>query len=87
MLEMWFVMSMIFYQTSCAGIFAYVWLAIVLLLTSPGKVELWEAVLTLLFFPLLIVLAYFADKDFCMKQRRHQAVDLVGISMSMYFSL
>ena len=33
-------------------------------------VELWEAVLTFLFFPILLVVAYFADKRFKMQQQK-----------------
>merc|ERR1712150_229287 len=31
---------------------------------SPGEVRLWEAIVTLLFFPILVLLAYAADKNF-----------------------
>nr|KAG5703829.1 hypothetical protein BaRGS_031463 [Batillaria attramentaria] len=46
-----------------AGIFAYVWLAFVLLGTSPNEVEIWEAAATLIFFPTLLVVAYLADRN------------------------
>ena len=65
-----------------SGIFAYVWLAIVLLAISPNKVEIWEAVLTFLFFPLLIFIAYLADKDFCINRGKRQEVDFTSIGMS-----
>ena len=32
------------------------------------QVELWEAVVTFLFLPLLIMLAFTADKNYCMGQ-------------------
>eukprot|EP00931_Biecheleriopsis_adriatica_P089049 TRINITY_DN63246_c0_g1_i1.p1 TRINITY_DN63246_c0_g1~~TRINITY_DN63246_c0_g1_i1.p1 ORF type:complete len:834 (-),score=153.05 TRINITY_DN63246_c0_g1_i1:50-2551(-) len=44
------------------SIFAYLWLLIILMASSPEVVEVWEGVLTFLFFPLLLVLAYMADR-------------------------
>jgi len=62
----------VFCITSAFSIFAYVWLVLVLVVISPSKVEIWEAVVTFLFFPLLVVIAYAADKGwlnalFCKK--------------------
>ncbi|XP_041364760.1 sodium/calcium exchanger 2-like [Gigantopelta aegis] len=51
-------------------VFAYVWLALVLLVISPGIVKLWEAIVTLLMFPLLIFVAYLAQRDFHFKGKR-----------------
>ncbi|RUS70487.1 hypothetical protein EGW08_021750 [Elysia chlorotica] len=59
----------VFGVTAFTCVFAYVWMAIVLLVISPNRVEVWEAVLTFIFFPLLIVVAYLADKDFCLKKK------------------
>ena len=67
---------------SASGILAYVWLAIVLLAISPNKVEIWEAVLTFLFFPLLILVAFLADKDFCINRKKRQEADFTSIGMS-----
>lgn len=49
----------VFTVTSIASIWAYIWLYIVL---SDGVVKIWEALITLVFFVLLIVLAYGADR-------------------------
>ncbi|XP_035827905.1 sodium/calcium exchanger 3 [Aplysia californica] len=67
---------------TCIG--AYVWMAIVLLVWTREVVTIEEAVLTFLFFPLLIIIAYLADKDFCLKRgrRKRQQQDFVGIPMS-----
>ena len=59
--------------TATFSLFAYIWLVIVLVVSSPNKVEVWEAVLTFLFFPLLVVIAYAGDKGyfnklFCQKK-------------------
>ena len=52
----------VFFTTGVFSIFAYVWLYLVLTTISPGEVEIWEAWLTLAFFPLVVVLAVSADK-------------------------
>lgn len=72
----------VFAVTGFSCIFAYVWLAIVLLVISPNVVEIWEAVLTLLFFPLLILIAYLADVNFCMgKKKAERPQEMVGFSL------
>ena len=48
--------------TAFFSLFAYIWLVIVLVVSSPNKVDVWEAALTLLFFPLLVCIAYAGDK-------------------------
>ena len=72
----------VFVVTGFTCVFAYVWLALVLLVISPGRVELWEAVVTFLMFPLLIGVAYFADRDFCLKKKKQEQPGFVGISLS-----
>lgn len=59
----------VFAITAFSCIFAYVWMLIVLKGPSPNYVDLWEAIVTLLFFPILIILAYLADKNFCKKPK------------------
>lgn len=60
-------MYQVFVVTTIFSIFAYLWLIVVLILISPDVVELWEAVLTFLFFPLLVIVAYIADRNFFRK--------------------
>lgn len=52
----------VFCVTSVFSLFAYIWLLIILVYVSQDLVEVWEAVLTFLFFPILILVAYAADK-------------------------
>lgn len=53
----------VFAVTSISSLFAYVWLYLTLMeFNSPNVVETWEAWSTLLFFFILIAMAYFADK-------------------------
>ena len=40
---------------------AYLWLVIIVSVSSPEVVSVWEAVVTLLLLPILVVLAYMAD--------------------------
>lgn len=54
-------MIKVFGITAFFSVFAYLWLLVVLMGSSPNIIELWEAILTLLFFPLLVFLAYAAD--------------------------
>jgi len=54
----------VFCITAATSVLAYVWLVIVLTLSSPGKIEIWEAVLTFLFFPILVCVAYAGDKGY-----------------------
>ncbi|XP_067672948.1 sodium/calcium exchanger Calx-like isoform X2 [Haliotis asinina] len=74
----------VFGVTAFTCIFAYVWLAIVLMAISPNVVDLWEAIVTFLMFPTLIIVAYIADKDFCMKKSKREEPGFVGISLERY---
>ncbi|CAG5131721.1 unnamed protein product, partial [Candidula unifasciata] len=52
----------VFFITATWSIFAYLWLYFILSVTSQGIVEIWEAVLTFLFFPGTVITAYIADR-------------------------
>uniref|UniRef100_A0AAY4CIY1 Calx-beta domain-containing protein n=1 Tax=Denticeps clupeoides TaxID=299321 RepID=A0AAY4CIY1_9TELE len=52
----------VFFVTAAWSIFAYIWLYLILCVFSPGEVEVWEAVLTFVFFPLCVVQAWLADR-------------------------
>ncbi|XP_046652927.1 sodium/calcium exchanger 1-like isoform X1 [Daphnia pulicaria] len=52
----------VFFVTATWSIFAYVWLYIILAVISVGVVEVWEGILTFLFFPMTILTAYIADR-------------------------
>lgn len=53
----------VFGITAFSSIFSYIWLIIILKGSSPNKVELWEALITFLFFPILVLTAYVVDKQ------------------------
>mmetsp|Transcript_23241 Transcript_23241/g.72650 ORF Transcript_23241/g.72650 Transcript_23241/m.72650 type:complete len:566 (+) Transcript_23241:933-2630(+) len=52
----------VFLCTAFFSVWAYVWLLIILDFSSKGVIDWWEALLTLLQFPLLVVLSYGFDK-------------------------
>ncbi|CAG6008001.1 unnamed protein product [Menidia menidia] len=52
----------VFFITAFWSIFAYIWLYLILSVISPGVVEVWEALVTLLFFPVCVLLAWIADR-------------------------
>ncbi|XP_054855992.1 sodium/calcium exchanger 2 isoform X5 [Eublepharis macularius] len=52
----------VFFVTASWSIFAYIWLYLILAVFSPGVVKVWEALLTLVFFPVCVVFAWMADK-------------------------
>ncbi|XP_048387570.1 sodium/calcium exchanger 1-like isoform X6 [Stegostoma tigrinum] len=52
----------VFFVTAAWSIFAYAWLYLILAVISPGVVELWESLLTFIFFPVCVVFAWVADR-------------------------
>nr|XP_006824698.1 PREDICTED: sodium/calcium exchanger 3-like [Saccoglossus kowalevskii] len=50
--------------TAAFSIIAYIWLLLVLLVITPNIVELWEAICTFICFPILVVIAFMADKGY-----------------------
>ncbi|XP_075440481.1 sodium/calcium exchanger 1-like [Ascaphus truei] len=52
----------VFAVTASWSVFAYVWLFIILSWSSPGEVEVWEALLTFFFFPVCVLQAWLADR-------------------------
>eukprot|EP00730_Choanoeca_flexa_P005953 TRINITY_DN12057_c3_g1_i7.p1 TRINITY_DN12057_c3_g1~~TRINITY_DN12057_c3_g1_i7.p1 ORF type:complete len:823 (+),score=170.56 TRINITY_DN12057_c3_g1_i7:50-2518(+) len=47
--------------TAASSIFAYIWLYVIVSGTSPGQIDVWEAVVTILFFPLFVFVAWLFD--------------------------
>ncbi|CAH1393389.1 unnamed protein product [Nezara viridula] len=52
----------VFFVTSAWSVFAYIWLYLILEVFSRGVVEVWEGILTFMFFPLTVLTAYMADR-------------------------
>lgn len=51
----------VFFITAIFSIFAYVWVLFIVNFNSKNIIEVWEGVITFLFFPLLIIISYMAD--------------------------
>ncbi|EEB16173.1 sodium/calcium exchanger 3 precursor, putative [Pediculus humanus corporis] len=52
----------VFFITAAWSIFAYIWLLLILRVFSEGVVEVWEGLLTFLFFPATVLTSYIADR-------------------------
>ena len=52
----------VFFITASWSIFAYLWLYIIIAVSTRGVVDIWEAALTFIFFPATVLTAYIADK-------------------------
>jgi solute carrier family 8 (sodium/calcium exchanger) len=63
----------VFAITTISSLFAYVWLWIVLAVWTPNYITMSEAVLTLIFFVVLLVSAFTADK--CNANRKKRALN------------
>lgn len=60
----------VFYITATFSVLAYLWLIVILVVTSPNIITIWEGITTFLLFPFLVWLAYLADiKAGCFSQR------------------
>ena len=61
----------VFKITAFFSVFAYVWLLFILAVNSPNVVDLPEAIISFLFFVILVVLAYLADIKWLSKKQVH----------------
>ncbi|KAK7113072.1 sodium/calcium exchanger 1-like [Littorina saxatilis] len=71
----------VFVVTAIFSVFAYLWLLVVLVLITPDYVDLWEAIVTFLFFPLLVVIAYMTEKDYCCRQDTAEGAEIGEFGM------
>ncbi|KAH7722403.1 sodium/calcium exchanger 3-like protein [Aphelenchoides avenae] len=58
----------VFFVTASWSIFAYIWMYVILAVISPGVIDIWEGVVTFLFFPLTVFTAWVADIKFLHKK-------------------
>lgn len=58
----------VFICTATWSIWAYVWLYLIIAVISPNRVDIWEAVLTLIYFPLTVMTAYICDQQIFFKK-------------------
>ncbi|XP_059404016.1 sodium/calcium exchanger 2-like isoform X1 [Carassius carassius] len=52
----------VFFITAFWSIFAYIWLYLIIAVISPGIVQVWEALVTLFYFPVCVIMAWIADR-------------------------
>ncbi|XP_052448596.1 sodium/calcium exchanger 2-like isoform X1 [Carassius gibelio] len=52
----------VFFITAFWSIFAYIWLYLIIAVISPGIVQVWEALVTLFYFPVCVMMAWIADR-------------------------
>jgi solute carrier family 8 (sodium/calcium exchanger) len=57
----------VYIVTASCSVFAYMWLMFILIPSSKDVCEVWEAVVTLLFCPILVFVAYLADRGYFSK--------------------
>lgn len=69
----------VFFVTAAWSVFAYVWLYIILAVLSPNEVEVWEAVITFLFFPTTVLTAYAADRKMYKYVRKSYRMNRRGV--------
>ena len=62
----------VFFVTATWSVFAYVWLYLILSVISVGEVEVWEGILTFLFFPATVITAYIADRRLLIYKYLHK---------------
>lgn len=62
----------VFFVTATWSIFAYVWLYVILAVSSPGVLEVWEGILTFSFFPATVLTAYVADRRLLIYKYLHK---------------
>ncbi|MFH4976602.1 hypothetical protein AB6A40_003311 [Gnathostoma spinigerum] len=68
----------VFGVTSVFSCFAYIWLIIILVVISPNVVEVWEAAITLAFFIVLVITAYFVDIKVWKKRKANLQEELMA---------
>ena len=54
----------VFVCTATFSVFAYIWLYLIISVITPDRVDVWEALVTFAFFPVLVIIAYVADKRY-----------------------
>ena len=75
----------VFKITAFASVFAYVWLLIILLMPwSPEVVDVPEAFLTFIFFPVLVAAAYGADKNWFRDSKVSPSMHVIQIGGQHY---
>ncbi len=59
----------VFTITGVFSVFAYLWLLIILMVITPNVVDPWEGILSFLYFPIVVCLAYGADRNWFKEEK------------------
>ncbi|XP_049863637.1 sodium/calcium exchanger 1 isoform X3 [Schistocerca gregaria] len=62
----------VFFVTATWSVFAYIWLYVILSVSSYGVVDVWEGLLTFMFFPATVITAYIADRRLLIYKYLHK---------------
>merc|ERR1719161_2442512 len=54
----------VFLVTANFSLFAYIWLLVILQFITPDRVDVWESLFTFACFPILVMVAFAADKGY-----------------------
>lgn len=75
----------VFLTTAFFSVFAYIWLFLVIQVITKSTLDLWEAAITFLWFPVLVILAYIADKNLCsnisLLRRNKESIELNNMDL------
>lgn len=71
----------VFICTACFSVFAYIWLYIVYSVWTPDEITIEEAIITFLFFPLMVYLAYMCSKYDSRKAKEKRQAERLGEEM------
>lgn len=66
----------VFFVTATWSIFAYIWLYLILAVFSPGVIAIWEGFITFCCFPLIVYMAYVADRRMLVYKYLHKGFRL-----------
>ena len=75
----------VYVVTTLFSLFAYIWMLLVLKYITPNYVDIWEAIITFIFFPVLIVVSYFVDKLFCCPRRNKTSSSDIEIGIGKFY--
>jgi solute carrier family 8 (sodium/calcium exchanger) len=67
----------VFMTTAMYSVFAYIWLFIVLVVFTPNEITVWEAVITFLCFPLLVVNSYMVEKNCFIVSKTEKEIEAI----------
>lgn len=80
----------VFWITAVSSLLAYIWLVFIVQVSSPDRIEPWEALVTLAMFPALVVVCYLSDigywlslKQLSLKQPEQVAAPKPAAALSL----